>query len=592
MIEYLFLTEMTLSRLLWRSLLSKPTCIIGTWSYFSGTEGGFLRRIADRLRASGHVTDLMEDHPDWVTYKDEISLVVGEDIFATAEASLSTIFDFANSKNRFGRYDLAYKHTVCNTSMNKFIRAYIVRDIVQHDSDAIISGLDDETIMIVHDLGLSSGSHFIKGSVLSRLMINIIGVIFSCLITMFWVARRIRLHSAPAKEVFLGSDFNGDYRDVQFWQDLKQDGHETIAIFRNGDAQAVGQKVLKEGESCNWDSGRFSLSQGCLSILEAAADMFFLIRAGAFLPPDVMRPLIILPFRRMKYRALFNIYRFKYFWDRADYNNDHIIRAQELRVHGGMTLGLNHGIVSIASIAHQTRYIDYDIYFSLGVYGYNRYLRHTWPETMIIYPIGTFALTRDEYKLYCEKIPSHDIACFIEPAVQGKATLYAAIELATAFPERKVYVNTKEKFLKGDYKIAIDESCKKYPNLILHRGRSYDLMLHCAYVFTDGSTLTAEAMQLGRYGFTLELIGERWKENIYRAFPQTLITNAQDAVQAVRLIEAGNFSYPREQYGELIRLDGRTHLDVIRMAIGLEAKEEPHRALAYCPAPQTVTTNA
>ena len=585
MTEYLFLTEATLPRLLWRTAWRKPTCIIGTWSFVSGSAGGFLHRLTDRLRQHGRVSDLVADHADKLMYKDDIALIVGQDVFATNEKAIEAVFGFTGADSRFGRYALPYRHAVCNASIHRLLRAFHLRDIQRFDPTARFSGIEPETLALHHARFPDAPPLVIAGGQPARQLFNLFGAAAALAISALWTLRRIRWNPPPAKTVMFGSDFNNDYRDLELWRDLSDNLDQIVLVFRNAAMQAAGHELVRGWQSCNWNRGRFPILQGlaCLGML--GRDVLALLRSGISLPPDLFRTLVGLPFHRAKFRGLLNLYRFRYFWDRADYNTDHIIRSQEIRAAGGQALGVMHGVVSIATVAHQVRYVDYDIYFAIGRYSYERFLREKWPAAMRVYAIGTLALTREEYRRLALREPRKNIAFFIEPVVQGHATLEVAARMAEALPDRKVYVNTKSKHLRGDYLRDMEAYCERLPNFAIHRGRSYDLMFECGYVFSDASTLTAEAVQFGLCGLTLDLIGDRWKENLFRSFPVISIFSAQEAIDTVTAIENGTLSYPRESYGDLIQLDGRTHFDIIRAALGLPVREEPHAALAFCPGP-------
>lgn len=584
--EYLYLTEGTLPRLLWRVVTRGPTCIIGIFSFASGGEGGLLRRLADRMRAAGRVTDFTKDCADWMTYADDIALIVGEDVFIKNEPAIEQIFDFPGSDSRFGRYGRPFRHAVCNQSINRLILIHRIDDICRTTTGAQLSGIDPEVLALYEiRFGAPPRLTVIPGLRL-RTLFNLVGALLSTLLGIAWTLTRIRPNPTPAEDVLLGSDFCNDPRDALLWEEVSDDLQSVVAVFRNEHLRKTGLNLIEGRRSCCWTEGVFSPRSGVAAAWELARDSAILLTRGWRLPPDIFRNLIRLPYHRMTFRAVFNRFRFRFFWDRADYNTDHIIRSQELRAIGGKSLGLMHGITSIASCIHQMRHLDYDIYFAMGRRAYDRHYRHTWPKSMTTHFIGCFALARTEFHQLALPPDGQDMAFFIVPAVQGNATLDMAAKVAKTFPDRIIYLNTKEKYLIGGYRDAIDAVVAGNPNVVLHQGRSYDLMFKCRYVVTDGSTLTAEAIQFGLYGFMLDTLGSRWKTNLYRDFPGLVLTGADEFIHKVRAIEAGQWVYPRQACADLIQMSGHTFYDIVREAIGLPAKEGALPHLAFVPGGQ------
>jgi hypothetical protein len=299
------------------------------------------------------------------------------------------------------------------------------------------------------------------------------------------------------------------------------------------------------------------------------------------LPPDFYRPFAAVPWKRLVYRALFNIVRPKFYWGRDDYNVDHIMRAQELRRVGGVSVSRMHGLPSIVPFTHQSRHLDFDIYYMHGTGQYESYYRHKWPVTMRMRPVGSFGLTRDELMALDADCP-RDIAFILGPSFHEDVVIAAATEIARAFPDRTVWINTKGGYRdRGTFgpkfqRLAADGP----PNIKEFRGRTYELFFKAHYWMSESSTLIAEAIQFGRVGLCLDP-DDRFKFLYYRQFPSLLVRSAQEAISRIRDLEDGSAIYARRDFAPIIDLSGRVCWDEIRMDLGLSPKSAgplPHLA--------------
>jgi hypothetical protein len=582
--EYVILTEATLAHLLMRVMLRKPVCILACWSYLTGGGTSYLDRIAAWLRSRGRVTDMIHDHADVVTYPDEVSLIMGEDAFAANEAAIETIFAFSQSDQRLRRYGLAYRHAVCSRLLRRLHTMHIVRDACRMSSsvDARLIGLEAEDLRLYRarfgidpSLSIGKARSFRKVSAF-------FSVVLALAKSVMWVLSATRWTQPKPREYLLGSDFCNDYRDLYMWREIEDRPDSTMVVFRNRALAKTGATLAAARANCVRTDGRFGFVDGLAAIVELVRDTILLLQRCWTLPSDIFRIMVTLPYKRMVYRGLFNRYRFQFFWGRADYNTDHIICSQELRARGGKSLGLMHGIPSICNVMHQLRHIDYDIYYAMGRHQYQRYYREKWPPHMAVRFIGSFGLTRDE--LHRLQIPrDRDFVFFVVPTTQGVAGLELIERVASAFPDRRLYISSKTRFHGGSYGAAVEALIARHTNVVLHSGRSYELLFKCSYAFSEGSTLAAEAAQAGLYSFTLDLVPQRWKVNYYRAFPGMCLGSADQVIERVRAIESGLWSYPYTLYADMIEMTGRVFYDIVRGDLGLAPKEGVLSHLAFVP---------
>ena len=297
-------------------------------------------------------------------------------------------------------------------------------------------------------------------------------------------------------------------------------------------------------------------------------EVFFLYRKLWQLDPILYWQIVKLPYRRILYRGLFNLYRFKNFWGRDDYNVEHIIRTQELRKIGCHHFGTLHGQPAEPPILPQLRYILFDTYYIFGTDWHKRYNTATWPTEMKVKAVGSFALTRQKLKQLQYPRPD-DIASFIKESFQSAETLKAIIHVAKAFPDKQVYLKPKG-VPQGQFKKLIDEHLSFGPNNIIQTQEdSYEILLKTNFCLSDPSTLVAEAAQFGLASYCLAFSSE-WKSLYWRRFPGLCPESAEEIISNIKAISNGTARYPIERYCDLINLTGEIIWDTVLTDMGLK----------------------
>lgn len=569
--EYLILTEATLPRLLWRAILKRPTTVVAVRSLFGGSAGR-LRHIIEWLKSKDRVTRLVDERPDLAPYTDYGDFLRLADPFVDAEPWLEKYFGFAETERRYGRYAIAYRHAVCNTVFRRFGTAFLVNGIRAQASapGTRIRGLDDVDQAYFRN---RFGTDVPGGIGRPRLgtLINLALFIAVSAYSALWIIGRVRF-ARQTETVFLGSDFVGGKHDQILWDEITSEGRDVLVVNRNKAMAAEYADMLDGRRHCCVTDGWYSPRGALVTLGEMLRDGLRLFRHGRSLPSDFYRRIAGLPHWRAVYRALFNRFRFRFFWGRDDYNTEHIVRSQELRKIGGVSLGVMHGIPSICAVMHQYRHIDFDIYYMLGRDQYERVYRRTWPAHTRVRAIGSFGMSRAELERLKAPRPNN-IVCFLSPSFHQDKVMVAIETVARAFPDRKVFVNIKApKYVAGSFAEALDRLMDRAPgNLAIDDGRSYDLLFRCQYVICESSTLTAEAIQFGLHAFALDL-DSRVKSHYYRRFPDICLKSGDDIVARIRDVEAGRWHYPRHRFGSLIEMSGRVPWDVIREDMGLEPR--------------------
>ena len=159
------------------------------------------------------------------------------------------------------------------------------------------------------------------------------------------------------------------------WRELVNTKQQVVAVCRNSEQY---QSFSKKFPGWRYDintGGFFTVRQAFANARVALSEILYLYRECSDLCHMLFMSIIKLPFRRSLIKALLNKYEFQYFWSRDDYNVEHIIRTQELRVIGAKSLGLLHGIAMRNSAPLGMLIM---IYYTFGDDLYNQYYKESW----------------------------------------------------------------------------------------------------------------------------------------------------------------------------------------------------------------------
>lgn len=585
MCVFLVLSEATLPRMLWRALWRRPTCVIGVRS-LTFELGPYLERIIQALRARGRVQVLEQDLPHLVEDPFFGDMIRHTNVFAESETWLDASFDFPNSTARFGDLAVAYRHICANVAFTRYFLAHRIHGLRRHLPSAAVLGLDrlDQTYFQFRygrELGrsaLPTGLSWVSNAILT---------VLTLLFTLGWIISRLKVSPPPAKPFLLASDYIDHWTNTVLWGEVSDKPDDILVVFRSKTAQRECPPDVTGRPQVVATDGWFSIQDGLSALAATMADHLRLFRHAGHFPPDFFRKIIALGYRRMMYRALFNRFHCAYFWGRDDYNPEHAVRSVELRRKNGVSLGIMHGIPSIAAIVHQWRHLDFDIYYVHGRHMVHRYYADRWPETMKVVPIGSFGMSRAELHRLAEGASGTGIACFLSVTFQIAKTVEAIKAIARAFPERIFYVNFKRKDLQEpEFERGMaDLFGSGIENLVEHDGRSYDLFFLCDTILSEGSTLAAEAIQFGLRSYVFDFFPEQWKSLPYRDFPGVCVATAEDVIAQLR----SDTPFPRQVWAEFIEMNGVIPWDAIRRDMRLPVKEGllvplsiPHNQSVQC----------
>ena len=580
---FLIANELTVPVLLWRALWRRPTLVLEQRSILQGHEG-LVGRLVNWLRACDRIKTL-SDMPNLEKFRDAGDFQRLTNVFAECEDWLEQKFDFAGTDQQFGRYGLAVRHIICNEAYRRYNRGYLMDEALRSGG---VEGYDDFDAQFLEQRFLRSVSRK-RLSIFCRPVLNALMSALAMTATITWVLSRIRLRVAPPETPFIASDYVGDIRDILLWNEVTTDPDQVLVVFRSRAYRKNSGAEIANWPSCLPTDGVFNPAQGLAALGLALGDGARLFFKGYNLPPDFLRPLLALPWKRLVYRALFNKVRPSFYWGRDDYNVDHVMRNQELRRVGGVSVTRMHGLPSIVPYAHQYRHLDFDLYYMQGTGPYESYYKHKWPTTMRVRPVGSFGLTREELISLGDDCPK-DIAFILGPSFHEDAILVAVEEIAHAFPDRTIWINTKAPYRdRGAFGLKFQRLAAEGPsNIKEFRGRTYELFFMAYYWLSESSTLIAEAIQFGRVGLCLDP-DTRIKFLYYRKFPDLIVGSGKEAVERILGIEDGSQVYCRDNFAPIISLEGNICWDLVRKDMGLKPLRHtplPHLAFVGAASPQ------
>lgn len=577
---YFVLTELNLLLLIWRSLINRPSCVIGTRSVLTGRSPRYLERIVYLLRKASYVDVLETDRPGLILHPSLGDFIRSTNVFAESESWLGYRMNFERSKEVFRDFDVSYRHVCANAAFNRFETAYLIRGIIQSDDEARIVGLDEFDVDY-YGYRFQSFRFATKTSSVRTFIANSLLLSVASFWTILAIGVRVNFRLQNVKKFRIGCDFIHHPTNEFLWDEVAQTPDDALIVFRSRSDQETYKNQIDGHPYTLATDGRFSFLGGVKAGLDSIRDYVLLFKHARSLPTDFFRRMVSLPYHRIMYRGLFNRYYCDFYWCRDDYNPEHALRSLELRRHRSVSIGIMHGIPSITAIVPQLRHIDFDIYYVAGRFQAETYYKKWWPVHMKVTPIGAFGVSREEFLMFSDNNSKRNgIACFLSPHLFHDEIMDTLENIAAAFPHRTLFINTKYKPSKLAIKTSqslfdadIERFMESAPeNIKFYPGRSYDLFLECDTVLSAGSTLGAEAIQFGLNAFVFDYEPDQWKVLDYRRFPGACVNSSDHLLQRLSDIENGNWQFPRDKWSDFIDMSGIVPWDIIRADMGLPVK--------------------
>ena len=569
---FVHLNEFTLWRILWLVSQGRPIYLMPS-SPIIPLFSNLLRKLQTWLEERPNVQTVYDLFPSARPYFEYDGYAMFQtDLFLRTEKAMDERQRFHHA-HKLGAYDMAYKQVACNKMTEDLPTVLLMNDIAIRFSadEAKIITTDKDSLFIYEayhgqpvPIGVEIYPQFVP-------VLNFLFALSTALYSIFWIVRRLQLNPIAPREVFLGADFVGAQRQVDMVRDLIDDPASCLFVFRSAAQQQAAEDAeidISGFETCQSQDGRINaleLFSYLWLVVESISRLYFHV---GDLPPAKFLAVSKLPFKKVFIRALLSRYRFRYFWGRDDYRPEHILRTQELRDMGSVSLGIAHGLPSPEVIQPIWRYIDFDIYYVLGRHLYEEHYSDTWSKQMYVRPVGSLGMTLDLFSRI-DRPRLNNIVFFVSPSKKAEMIYEGVADVARAFPDRKVFVKIKISRKREGYFDDLVEFCRNGPeNLIETEEDSYELMLKARHAISGSSTITAEAIQFGLNVYSFDLTDEHMP-CYYREFPGLCVRSGEEIIENIRAIENGSAAYPRHLYAGLINLSGEFIIDIIRKDMNL-----------------------
>ena len=378
-----------------------------------------------------------------------------------------------------------------------------------------------------------------------------------------WLASRIRWRF-DQETYFLAVDSWATY-DKDLFSKIVDRPEEILICQRDRAHAARDRDEYPRNRKCLKEDGQLRPLQALSALRTLSRNSLLIWRIWKKEDPMLFCWLIGLPLKKAKYTAFFNRFSIRYYWGRDDYSVEHILRSQELRKIGGMSLGINHGLPNKCIEATWT-HIDFDIYYTFGKHLYETYYRNHWPSGIIVRPIGSMHVARLPTKAGDQ---SGDIIYFVNPTFKAAFFMNEIFKVARHFPDRKILIKIKPGRVRDVYCLPEREILASAPSNVQETlTNSYTLMDDASYAISTGSTVVAEALQRQLKTFVLDSQsnGEYF---YYRDFSGLCVESGNDIIRRIEDIESGKESYDPENYSDLIDMSDGNIANIIREDMGL-----------------------
>ena len=443
---------------------------------------------------------------------------------------------------RDARHGFALKLLATMFTFRRYMAAFLLNKHVGL-TGATVVGLSPEILGLARAWFGAAALPGVTATGLPNRLVNLPALLIGLLAALAWVAIKLR-PSAPRRPVFALVDQIADWRDLELCR----------AFNRGGEAA----KPFAAWRQCMPGDGVFD-PKGAVEAVGTALDGFSIWARWGDLAPGLFYEMALLPFRRLKIRALLNRFRPQYFWARDDYNVEHVLRRQELHHVGAQQWGLNHAVQGITILMPQLRWVSMDRYFTIGS-AFHRHFKDSW-EVGGLHSIGSFAFTQEF--LDQPHRTSHDILFMARFAI-GNPEFVRAVRLAAeSFPDRRILLQVKSGYPHDSLIPDFIEDCRRgLANVVHVADPVYELVSRADYVVSDPSTIIAEAIQLGTPTLMIDVIPGQ-KKSIFREFPGLCATSAEAVVAQLKRWSDGVDTFERERFAGLVNLNKRPYHEVV-----------------------------
>lgn len=568
MTSVFIVNEITLWRLVVLSWLRRDVLIIDVEPLFPPVRR-FLESVVRWALEGDRARRLIDLYPDLLPDWENPDEGLRHDTFRKIEPWQNQSFRFADFPDA-DPYGRAYRHVVGKYLWWKYRYIFPLAALGREwrPGSYRLFGLSDDTVGLLEAYYGGRGALAVEPQRIWSRPINLLVTGLIAIYAIGWIMSRVR-PGAKAQEVFFAADYHGDWRDRHLYDELL-DVKPHLYVPRVKPIPEAWKKGLEGALVCLPDEGCFPIGSALGTMAMVVADGLALFRAHGGRNPRLFYDIATLPYRRALLRGLFNRYRPRYFWGRDDYQVEHILRRQELNRVGGKSYGISHAVQGICIVLAAWRYINFDTYYVFGK-RLPEYFKDTWPPDMTVRPVGTFGFSRTQ--LTRPRNPARNILFMLRYRIDNPEYVRMIRAVAEAFPDYTVLLQVKKGYPHDRHIPALVEAARKDRPNVVHTNESvYQLVLEAAYALSDASTIVAEAIQVGVPTLMLDIIPEH-ETCVFREFPGLCLTSAEDLVAALRDLLAGNKTYPRDAYRDLVEMSDTVIYDVIREDMDLAPRQ-------------------
>ena len=561
--DLVVLSETSLPMILWVALVHRrPMALLSVMPVLP-----FLARpmaaVASWLMARGLVRAAADRFPSLSSVDGSATALAIAAVYPRCEPDMKRHFRLDERASRLGpRYAQAYRHASMGFLKSRMQTLLTLRDAEDElvAAGSFIHGLHRE-IVLLFAAAHGRPPRFAYSTVPEfRPIANLLTAIATLAAAVVAAGRTLRFMSPRAPEpiafAYDQPDSNASRGAEQLALDIAGgDPNKVLFVFRNDTPACAGDpKAWQPRRTASPSDGTLSPLDAARALVEAAADLSLLLVHLWATHPHHFFAMAKLPVKRIALRSLFDRYPIRAFLSRDDYNTEHIIRTQELRRIGAVSMGINNGMPTAPIVLMHWQYLDFDRYYTFGTFLHETWYRHGWPPGMTTRPIGSWGMTGAQRRRLGQERTS-DIVYFCNPLTDPLPLVRAAVSVAAHFPDRTVWVKIKSYYPDADPKFLryLRLVARRLPNVRITRENPYELMLRCRYAIGGLTTAVPEAAQFGCVALFLDFYDSN-VDVLFRHFPDICVTSAGAAIDRIRAVESGDWVYPRERLESLIAL--------------------------------------
>lgn len=569
--QHLFvLTERTLPKFILLSILRRKPIFLFANSLFYFT-GGILERFGGWMCQKGYAAPLasLSDDLPWVpSFPLERNLT--SNVYPRIAEKTHQFFEFDLSSSRLAEYAYPFRKAVTDYTVKISDLTLLLEWLEKHGPDGSwkLYGAPPLSDVIYQAYLGRKPDKAGRFDLFLPLFFNLLNILGTTLAGLLWLAGKTRFGRVPLESYHLAGDrISGD--DVNIFRQIIDDPAELLIVDRNTDIASSLAYSNGSYKSCLKEDARISVFTFLRLSKAFLFDLGKLWKTLGKQDPSLFGSLSVLTAKRAMYGAFFQYFKVRYFFGRDDYSKDHIIRNQELRKIGGVSLGINHGL-PINTIAASWREVDFDIYYAFGSFLHKHFLHKTWPPACTVKPVGSKNM-RSEYRKRLNDQRPPDIAFFPIVHAAFEQNMRDVFAVARHFSDRRIFIKMKAN-RRSEHMQTYQRLMGEAPiNVVAYTDPNpYELLLSVSYSIAF-TTLVAESLQFGAMTFTFDT-DATIKHLYYRNFPNLIVLGKDDIIARISAIETGQEYYDFSQYNELIKMDGGDIFETIRSDIGLPAK--------------------